>query len=60
MRDGFAVLLAALWCVDETNVLPLFLLAGLVLLPLLPESIYNRILSSFNTSDTSISSRFSS
>ena len=30
MRDGFAVLLAALWCVDETNVLPLFLLAAAV------------------------------
>ena len=30
VRDGFAVLLAALWCVDETNVLPLFLLAAAV------------------------------
>ena len=30
VRDGFAVLLAALWCVDSTNVLPLFLLAAAV------------------------------
>lgn len=30
IRGGFAVLLAALWCVDETNVLPLFLLAAAV------------------------------
>lgn len=30
MRDGFLVLLAALWCVDETGVLPLFLLAAAV------------------------------
>ena len=30
MRDGFAVLLAALWCVDQTGVLPLFLLAAAV------------------------------
>ena len=25
VRDGFVVLLAALWCVDESGVLPLFL-----------------------------------
>ena len=31
VRDGFAVLLAALWCVDSTNVLPLFLLAAALL-----------------------------
>ncbi|MDO4269389.1 MAG: hypothetical protein Q4C72_00545 [Eubacteriales bacterium] len=30
VRDGFLVLLAALWCVDETGVLPLFLLAAAV------------------------------
>lgn len=30
VKDGFLVLLAALWCVDETNVLPLFLLAATV------------------------------
>ena len=30
VRDGFAVLLAALWCVDQTGVLPLFLLAAAV------------------------------
>lgn len=29
IRDSFWILLAALWCVDETNVLPLFLLAAL-------------------------------
>nr|WP_297171399.1 site-2 protease family protein [uncultured Agathobaculum sp.] len=28
MRRSFVVLLAALWCVDETNALPLFLLAA--------------------------------
>ena len=30
VRDGFAVLLAALWCMDQTGVLPLFLLAAAV------------------------------
>lgn len=30
VRDGFIVLLAALWCADETNVLPLVLLAAAV------------------------------
>lgn len=30
VRDGFVVLLAALWCMDRTNVLPLFLLAAAV------------------------------
>ena len=30
VRDGFVVLLAALWCMDGTNVLPLFLLAAAV------------------------------
>ena len=30
VRDGFWVLLAALWCVDEDNLLPLFLTAALV------------------------------
>ena len=30
VRDGFAVLLAALWCADESGVLPLFLLAAAV------------------------------
>ena len=30
VRDGFLVLLAALWCVDQSGVLPLFLLAAAV------------------------------
>lgn len=30
VRDGFWVLLAALWCVDGDNLLPLFLTAALV------------------------------
>ncbi len=30
ISDGFLIMLAALWCVDETNVLPVFLLAALV------------------------------
>ena len=30
VRDGFLVLLAALWCADGTNVLPLVLLAAVV------------------------------
>lgn len=30
VRDGFIVLLTALWCVDGTNVLPLFLLAAAI------------------------------
>lgn len=30
VRDGFLVLLAALWCADRTNVLPLVLLAAAV------------------------------
>ena len=30
VRDGFWVLLAALWCVDEDDLLPLFLMAALV------------------------------
>ena len=27
VRDGFLVLMAALWCADESGVLPIFLLA---------------------------------
>ena len=30
VRDGFLVLLAALWCADESGVLPIFLLAAAV------------------------------
>ena len=30
VHDGFWVLLAALWCVDGDNLLPLFLTAALV------------------------------
>ena len=30
VRDGFLVLMAALWCVDETGVLPVFLFAAAV------------------------------
>ncbi len=36
---------------------PVFILFGVFILPLLPDSIYNRILTSFNTKDTSITSR---
>ena len=28
VRDGFLVLMAALWCADESGVLPIFLLAA--------------------------------
>lgn len=30
VRDGFLVLMAALWCADESGVLPIFLLAAAV------------------------------
>ena len=54
---GFAFSMCVLIILLRPALLPLFVIAGLLILPLLPESIYNRILSSFNTSDTSISSR---
>lgn len=40
------------------KLLPALLLAGFALLPLLPDTVFNRILTIFNPNDTSTSSRF--
>ena len=41
----------------KPKLIPPFIVLCIMAIPLLPNSIYNRILSSFNSSDTSISSR---
>ena len=53
---AFAIfLLVAMW---KRNLLPVFVAAAFVGLALLPDTVFNRILSIFDTSDTSTSSRF--
>lgn len=50
-----ALLFVFLW---NRKLLPAMLLLGLAAIPLLPDTIFNRILTIFNTKDTSTSSRF--
>ena len=50
-----AVVFLFLW---KKKILPAFLLLGLVALPFLPDTIFNRILTIFNLNDSSTSSRF--
>ena len=50
-----AVVYVFLW---KRKLLPFCILAGIAALPLLPTSIFNRILAIFNLNDTSTSSRF--
>lgn len=49
-----AAVFVFLW---KRKLMPLFILAGIALIPFLPSSILNRFLTIFNTSDSSISSR---
>ena len=55
---GLAVAAAVYVFLWNRKLLPFCVLAGLAALPLLPVSIFNRILSIFNLNDTSTSSRF--
>lgn len=50
-----ALVFVFLW---NKKLLPAILLAGLAMLPLLPDTVFNRILTIFNLNDTSTSSRF--
>lgn len=50
-----AAVFVFLW---NRRLIPAFLLLGLLALPLLPDTIFNRILTIFNLKDTSTSSRF--
>ncbi|MEG2000701.1 MAG: O-antigen ligase family protein [Evtepia sp.] len=50
-----AVIFVLFW---NRKLLPLFLLAALAAIPILPDSVFHRILTIFNFSDTSTSSRF--
>ena len=55
---GLAVAAAVYVFLWNRKLLPFCVLAGIAALPLLPVSIFNRILSIFNLNDTSTSSRF--
>ncbi len=55
---GIAVAAVVFLALINWKVLPLFLLLGFFCLPLLPETIYNRILTIGNTQDTSTNYRF--
>ncbi len=50
-----AVLFVFLW---NRKLLPVMILLGLGVIPILPDTIFNRILTIFNTKDTSTTSRF--
>ncbi|MPM15185.1 hypothetical protein SDC9_61551 [bioreactor metagenome] len=50
-----AVVFVFLW---NRKLLPVMILVGLAAIPVLPSSVFNRILTIFNTKDTSTSSRF--
>ena len=50
-----AVVFVVLW---NRKLIPFGILAALVVLAILPDTVFNRILTIFNTSDTSTNSRF--
>ena len=54
---GFFISVFVIILILKPKLIPLFIILCILCIPLLPDSIYNRILSSFNSSDTSISSR---
>ena len=54
---GFAVSIVVLTLLLRPRLIPLYLVAGLALLPLLPDSIRQRLFSIFGGQDSSISSR---
>lgn len=55
---GLAVAVLVFLFLWKKKILPAVILLGLAAIPLLPDSIFNRILTIFNFSDTSTSSRF--
>ena len=55
---GLAAAIFLFVLLAKPRLLPVLILGGLALLPALPASIYNRILTIFNPSDSSTSSRF--
>jgi O-antigen ligase len=54
---GFALGVFVFFLIMRPILAPVFLVAAIFALPLLPDAIFNRIMTSFNTKDTSISSR---
>lgn len=54
---GFTLSVIIMALIMRPVLVPLFILAGVFALPLLPDSIYNRIMTIFNSKDTSITSR---
>ena len=55
---GFAVSIVVFVFLWKKKILPGLLLLGLCMIPLLPETVFNRILTIFNSKDTSTASRF--
>lgn len=55
---GFVVSVLVFVFLWKRKIIPALLLLGLCMLPLLPDTIFNRILTIFNTNDTSTASRF--
>ncbi len=55
---GFAVAMAVFVLLTNWKLLPLFMVAVIVLVPFMPESVYRRILTIFDSTDSSTSYRF--
>ncbi|NCB63835.1 MAG: O-antigen polymerase [Clostridia bacterium] len=55
---GFVVSVLVFVFLWKRKIIPALLLLGVCALPLLPDTVFNRILTIFNTNDTSTSSRF--
>jgi O-antigen ligase len=54
---GFILSIFVFALIMRPILVPELLVIGILLVPLLPETVYNRIMTSFNTKDTSITSR---
>lgn len=54
---GFALSILVMALIMRPVLVPLFVLAGIFALPLMPAAIYNRVMTIFSTKDTSITSR---
>ena len=55
---GFAVAILMFVLLTNWRLVPLFLLAGIAAIPILPQTVYNRILTIFDSRDSSVSYRF--
>lgn len=55
---GFAVAFLVFVILTNWRLVPLFILAGVAMIPVLPQTVYNRILTIFDTRDSSVGYRF--